>query len=861
MKRKSNPVHHPAARAVPAPGAHAPLETAPRRSHGQPRRPSNQHALDVEAGVPVSRRSDPEEREADRVADVFVGSHRSTPLVTAGSRGLPASSRSSYEQFFGADLSKVRVHDHAEAHRAASALSARAFAYGGDVYLGAGAPDLSTSAGQRLIAHELSHVVQQRRNASRAGIMRQPIEGGGEVGAMCRAPQPQSAPLLFTPAQPERLMCELQRPAALMAPGSLEQRIAQFKEHVKTVAVQRMLGNIQTLDLWAPVIEKTLPDEVFAATGLAQSGGYGELIALQDIHNPATRQITASQIQGRNRACTGCHLLTQASVWGASQPHVGTEWMSPNERRAGARIPGFYFESMDPASTGPESAPRATGYTPPAGTPEGALMSAFPDMSRIDQLMSQARTIFSILGPDGYQVLPRHILDELNTRSMTDIRRDAVEMIRSRQSDYREVISRIRDGEMSWDLFSPIIQDLLTLADADVATAIRDELEANRRWEIAKAILIGLATLAAILIPIAAPAIAASMPALAAGLTVAGGVAELGLAAYGMYTGPEMMRTGESLSMTTGAHNVIDPAMQQSGGTMQLFGFLGIVLGPLGIYSGMSRVATGVAGLSSVGAEGAALTRAGQSIQRGEYILEMSQDGAIIATSTRDPSIMIIVRGDTATLYQSMGPGGMRVVSSVKLSEAAGAVGDVAGAPTGGTTLGGSPFSRRLLPSGVRTPDQEYAEFLQMLQGEGAAGPVQSGGPVTMQPHSAAREARDLLGVSGADVHSAHGFPQSTGAGLPGYNPRTALTTLQERAVHTAMDAFWKDAFQNLRRQGRTTASAQEIFDAVADSIGRAPFDAEYAGSLIQRLSDEMFVELGLQSNTQLPLPYPNIGP
>jgi hypothetical protein len=33
------------------------------------------------------------------------------------------------------------------------------------------------------------------------------------------------------------------------------------------------------------------------------------------------------------------------------------------------------------------------------------------------------------------------------------------------------------------------------------------------------------------------------------------------------------------------------------------------------------------------------------------------------------------------------------------------------------------------------------------------------------------------------------------------------------------MDQPWKDAFQTVRRQGRTTASAQEVYDVVADSI------------------------------------------
>jgi hypothetical protein len=107
----------------------------------------------------------------------------------------------------------------------------------------------------------------------------------------------------------------------------------------------------------------------------------------------------------------------------------------------------------------------------------------------------------------------------------------------------------------------------------------------------------------------------------------------------------------------------------------------------------------------------------------------------------------------------------------------------------------------------------EYENFVKYLQEEeGAVGrPQAAGEPVTMQPHGGASEARQTLGVSG-DQQSAHGVPRSVGKHLPGYDPDAALTTLQQQALHTELDQPWKDAFQNMRRQGHTTASAQEIY-------------------------------------------------
>ncbi len=164
------------------------------------------------------------------------------------------------------------------------------------------------------------------------------------------------------------------------------------------------------------------------------------------------------------------------------------------------------------------------------------------------------------------------------------------------------------------------------------------------------------------------------------------------------------------------------------------------------------------------------------------------------------------------------------------------------------------------LPGSSRTADDEFREFMQMLNEEGGTEFKAAGEPVTMQPHGGASEAREMLGVTG-EHQSMHGLPRSVGKHLPDYDPNAALTILGERNLHTAMDQPWKDAFQNMRRQGRTTASAEEVFDAVANSIRQSPHLSEnLKKTLTARLHEEMFVEYGLRGQ-QLTLPYPNIKP
>jgi hypothetical protein len=62
----------------------------------------------------------------------------------------------------GEDFSDVRVHDDADAHELSRSVSAEAFTTGSDVFFQSGRYDPGSSAGRKLLAHELTHVAQQR---------------------------------------------------------------------------------------------------------------------------------------------------------------------------------------------------------------------------------------------------------------------------------------------------------------------------------------------------------------------------------------------------------------------------------------------------------------------------------------------------------------------------------------------------------------------------------------------------------------------------------------------------------------------------------------------------------------------------
>jgi hypothetical protein len=93
----------------------------------------------------------------------------------AASRGggspLPDDLRATMEPRFGADFGGVRIHTGGEADHLNRQLSAQAFTRGHDIYMAAGKYAPGTSAGDRLLAHELTHVVQQCPETGQTGSL------------------------------------------------------------------------------------------------------------------------------------------------------------------------------------------------------------------------------------------------------------------------------------------------------------------------------------------------------------------------------------------------------------------------------------------------------------------------------------------------------------------------------------------------------------------------------------------------------------------------------------------------------------------------------------------------------------------
>ncbi|MEJ6485262.1 DUF4157 domain-containing protein [Nostoc punctiforme UO1] len=134
--------------------------------------PEEEEELQMKLEGSIQRESLPSEEEelqikpmVQRVADggMVTSPDLETSIQQARGNGQPLadSIKSPMEQPFGADFSRVKVHVDTRADQLNQSIQAKAFTTGQDVFFRQGAYEPESRGGQELIAHELTHVVQQ----------------------------------------------------------------------------------------------------------------------------------------------------------------------------------------------------------------------------------------------------------------------------------------------------------------------------------------------------------------------------------------------------------------------------------------------------------------------------------------------------------------------------------------------------------------------------------------------------------------------------------------------------------------------------------------------------------------------------
>ena len=111
-----------------------------------------------------------------RKATTSPGSHQPS-IPTGAGAPLTGELRARLEPKLGADLSSVRVHTGGESAQAATGFGAKAFTVGNDIHFNTGQYSPGTKEGNRLLGHELTHVVQ----GNNGGGVQRKAEGAAEA--------------------------------------------------------------------------------------------------------------------------------------------------------------------------------------------------------------------------------------------------------------------------------------------------------------------------------------------------------------------------------------------------------------------------------------------------------------------------------------------------------------------------------------------------------------------------------------------------------------------------------------------------------------------------------------------------------
>lgn len=180
-----------------AKNSHRNLSIKSKKGVGMP----SQSSTVVQAQLETTTPGDAYEQEADRMADMVMrkidsvnqsdampSSHCPTPTISCfggtsmpissemesqlqamqgGGHAMPEGLRAQMEGSFGHDFSNVRLHTDSAAADMSSSINAKAFTHGNDIYFNQGQFQPNTPAGQHLIAHELTHTVQQGGKVAR----------------------------------------------------------------------------------------------------------------------------------------------------------------------------------------------------------------------------------------------------------------------------------------------------------------------------------------------------------------------------------------------------------------------------------------------------------------------------------------------------------------------------------------------------------------------------------------------------------------------------------------------------------------------------------------------------------------------
>ena len=184
-------------------------------------------------------------------------------VLNSPGQPLDAATREFMEPRFGHDFSKVRVHAGGRAAESARAVNARAYTVGRNMVFGAGEFRPQDAGGRKLLAHELTHVVQQQSGGSQA-VQRQSLDGEEETDGAELEAERTAEEILGGPGAEE--MADKKKKAA-----SASLSLSTIKSHIASNNNSGQSDNLLICLIWKETsFDPTLKNASSSATGLMQ---------------------------------------------------------------------------------------------------------------------------------------------------------------------------------------------------------------------------------------------------------------------------------------------------------------------------------------------------------------------------------------------------------------------------------------------------------------------------------------------------------------------------------------------------------------------------------------------------------------
>ncbi|MGN9914692.1 eCIS core domain-containing protein [Phytohabitans sp. LJ34] len=574
----------------------------------------------------VRRLVDSSARSADATPDRF---ERSVAAAGAG-RSLPDGFRAEAEARFGADFSAVRVHDDAAAADATARAAAAAFTIGSDTYFAPGRYDPGSAGGRRLLAHELTHVVQQSFGPARpsgAGSTwfsdpADPAERAAEAaaeqfanGGPVQMPGGSGGTVARALADDVRLMSITPQYTANLPDGDLAEQLRTLDGHLATLVpgTPEYTAARENQD----ILQKEQVNRLVGGTGAPGSGDgvaarharFQQAVLLSAQHrltqNQASldewrvlieTQFSAAGLQTQVLAQSAADLRGTAERTGgmpafnawSNDPNPFRRNVEEHQARGEWRACTGCHEivradelsrhhaHVGPAWTSPADRLSGLAGQPPGPTDPWAAVDGSAS-ARVQAAINAIRPVVAPLGDQGYRIIPDDVFSLGSAMTPDHLRATILARIAQRRADYGELSAMIAAGRINYLQLGPVLHDLLPSADAEVREAVADDERSEHIWAIVKIGATLILTLLALIFP----------------------PFGLALAAVQLASGAEAIEQGYAFHLGTGANDVFTRAQQDSAGGLMAGGFIDVTMALVAIAGALSAT-TGRSGPPAV---------------------------------------------------------------------------------------------------------------------------------------------------------------------------------------------------------------------------------------------------------------------